>query len=450
MKSFFSLSFKIIVINFLCLSAQSAATCQGLSVQVKNVPVGNVQVPGHEAIVTLWGRDYIRQANTSYGTALIQDMPPVGTYSLKVQVRSASGAYENALEYWGSEEIVQIGRERELSLEFTRKMPFIEGLWAFDGERFAQSSSLEAGHSLLRASIANPGNADLDLNLIIKLKSPDADTIITLIQPLKALAGKSTIVDVDYYAGINGFWYSAPALELPETGQFTDCWDWSPHPLFSVIDKHRYIDFSGYRFKVKQGYSPPGPNLWSADEQHLKVTKNGSLKLSLTPSEKGWLATEVISEDFFGFGTYTFYLESDPMVYHADMVAAIFLYRDEDNEIDLEFTRWGRKDNLNPGNYVVQPYSVQGNQYVFAVNLNGNFTTHRIIWNTESIIFQSWHGHDPIPEPHLRIALWEYTGNNIPSEEKVRLHFNFWLFRGAQPANAVGQEFIISRFTYNR
>lgn len=151
-----------------------------------------------------------------------------------------------------------------------------------------------------------------------------------------------------------------------------------------------------------------------------------------------WYSSEVYSRKSFGFGRYTFELQSDPEQLDKWAVLGLFTYQDDDHEIDIEFARWGQAGNP-AGWYTVQPPPYSGeNQASFIPALNGAASVHSFHWLSDSIRFRSYR----LPDDSL-ICIWSYTGDHVPPAGEERLHINLWLFQGHPPDSADQCEVII-------
>ncbi len=210
------------------------------------------------------------------------------------------------------------------------------------------------------------------------------------------------------------------------------------------------IQWSGLTWNVKSGTSGPGPNHWSADSSNVWVDDMGNLHLKITKIGENWFCAEIYSQQSFGYGEYTFQIESNVGKLDKNIVLGLFTYKSDAEEIDIEFSRWGKSEN-KCGWYTVQPepYDIE-NQKSFDLHLEGDFSTHKFIWNPAEIIFQSYHGHYPIlPGNEYLINDWKYRGakNPLATDEKVQI--NLWLFKGKAPSDLKEAEVIITSFTYN-
>jgi hypothetical protein len=141
-----------------------------------------------------------------------------------------------------------------------------------------------------------------------------------------------------------------------------------------------------------------------------------------------------------------FYLISPLDTLDKNVVAGLFLYKNDTKEIDIEFSKWGNASSGFNAQYVVQPADNPGNLERFSMELSGNYTTHYINWSSSSIQFKSIYGHyEEPPEPWYEIHQWLYTGNDIPQqEENLTIHINLWLYQGNPPSDGQEVEVILA------
>ncbi len=206
------------------------------------------------------------------------------------------------------------------------------------------------------------------------------------------------------------------------------------------------IEFAGIIWDIKSGTSlGPGPNNWSNSSDSVWVDSNGNLHLKIKKIGKTWHCAEIVAQKSFGYGEYRFYVANNVQNYDPNIVAALFTYENDNREIDIEFSKWGKSYN-NDGWFTVQPEPYNNsNQKSFSLNLSGNHSTHKFIWAPKNIFFQSYHGHYPtVPSSDLLVNEWSYTGINNPKVGNERLRLNLWLFEGKPPINQQDAEFIIS------
>lgn len=212
----------------------------------------------------------------------------------------------------------------------------------------------------------------------------------------------------------------------------------------TAASSERIIEFAGRQWGVKSGCGlGPGPNCWSDSEESVWVDAGGQLHLKMREVSGTWYSAEVTSKTCTRYGMHRFYTIGRLDTLDKNVVAALFLYKDDQTEVDIEFARWGEQDPVYNAQYVVQPWDTPGNRERFWMTLSGDNSTHYIDWNASAIQFKSIHGHYPEPPDaaHL-IHEWLYTGGDIPAEEEcLRIHINLWLYQGNPPAG--GQPEII-------
>jgi hypothetical protein len=420
-------------------------------IHLKNVAEGSKSIPGSSGVVTLERRRYRNESHTLDAMTGFFDVPVNKGYTVIGRHRSGNNAFNNPVELWGIWKDVEISSLKN-EFTFVRHMPYL----------------LDVKASYIRGNSANPSLQEgEELTFNIYLRNPSADayksSVVILLKNIRT--GEETRLEKDLqlepferyrHASLNfiaeaaGEYHFAAGIFLKQRiNEWTDTWDWSENPLFYVTTEHRTLDFSGYTWDVKAGFGNPGNNLWSNDTANVWVDENGILHLTLSKKNNGrWYATEVISQETFDYGTFTFYLDAEPAEYDPHVVAGIFLYRDEENEIDIEFSRWGDHENYQFGNYVLQPADFPGNHFRFPILTTGSYTTHRIIWKPDEILFSSWHGHwDEAPKGAI-IAQWQYAGKHIPESNGLRLFFNIWLFRGIAPKTDKTEKLSVVKFTF--
>ena len=227
-----------------------------------------------------------------------------------------------------------------------------------------------------------------------------------------------------------------------------------------MVDQVRTIKFSGYEWDVRAaGLGGPGPNTW--DDANAQVDDKGWLHLELTSVTNAagnteWHCVELSTQQRLGFGRYQFQVIGRIDKLDRNVVLGLFKYptpdvgKDGTNEIDIEFAQWGRA-TANNADYVVFPASlprVKGDNIEFMVALKGDYTTHRFLWESSQVTFQSLHGHRD--DDSDEFESWQYAPNQarlIP-QQPTPVRINLWLFRGMPPSDGAEVEIVISQFTF--
>ncbi|HER09389.1 MAG TPA: hypothetical protein ENO20_10825 [Bacteroides sp.] len=211
----------------------------------------------------------------------------------------------------------------------------------------------------------------------------------------------------------------------------------------------RIIRFSGFDWIVARSGNrmmPPGPNHFSGSAQNVWVDPSGRLHLKITRYNGRWESAGVILRGAVSYGRYAFRVSTDVDKLNEHVVAGLFLYRDDRNEADIEFSRWGDRAAV-AGQYVIQPWERDGNRHRFSIENIGERSTHLIDWQPESVTFSSYRGHGITPEPQDMVSEWTYRGEDIPAGNRVKLMINLWLYQGTPPSDGQDAELVIERIS---
>jgi hypothetical protein len=211
-------------------------------------------------------------------------------------------------------------------------------------------------------------------------------------------------------------------------------------PEEASMNYRRTIEFSGYRWQVKESPFPvgPGPNYFSASSRNVGQDEEGRLILSVTERKDRWFCAEVICERSFGYGTYLFQVSAVPALFDSQLVAGFFIYDTdpayEHREIDIEFSRWGKEKNPN-SQYVIQPAAAAGNMFRFTIPPEMRNSTHCIRWTPDALSFFSYDGHISLGElAHERpFSRWTWEGSQVPPPGNEHVRINCYLYQGKAP-----------------
>lgn len=220
----------------------------------------------------------------------------------------------------------------------------------------------------------------------------------------------------------------------------------------STVTKEMVFGGQTWRVKASVGPIAPGPNYWSNSTRSVWMDDQG-IHLTVLKRQDIWYSTEIFTRNPLGYGTYLFTVDSDFMNYDPNVVAGFFTWDTQpveaNRELDIEFASWGIEGNMK-GQYVVQPFSSPDRLKLFDPNMQGTYSTHRIIWQSDKLQFTSWHGIvDPLQEHAADnlMADWVFDGE-IPSEGRARFRINLWLFQGRPPAGDTNHHLVIKSFSF--
>ncbi|MBN3006204.1 glycoside hydrolase family 16 protein [Chromobacterium alkanivorans] len=223
----------------------------------------------------------------------------------------------------------------------------------------------------------------------------------------------------------------------------------------SAAVQAKTLNFSGYAWEVRnQSQSGPGPNDW--DENNAWVDAQGRLHLKIAHRGGKWSSAEVYLPQRLGFGRYQFKLIGRPDLFDDNIVLGLFNYPTPDvgpdatNEIDIEFARWGNRQNPM-GNYTVYPAmpGPKPTSYAFEPNLNGDYSTHRFNWDASRVLYQSLHGHQD--GDLYEMARWNFAPadpTRLVPQQPLPPHINLWLFQGRPPKDGKEVEIVIKEFSF--
>ena len=193
------------------------------------------------------------------------------------------------------------------------------------------------------------------------------------------------------------------------------------------------IIFSGQKWIIKSGNGKgPGSNNWN--ENNVYVDRAGNLHLRINKIDDKWYCAEIITEDPIRYGEYDFYVSSNVELSDKNIVVGLFIYENDKKEIDIEFHN---KETL----YTVQPHKPKR----FKMNLQGDYSTHTILFYSDLISFKSYHGHGFRSD--LLIKKWISPTDILVNPKTAHLHINFWLKNGKPPKKEA--ELIIKKVVHS-
>jgi hypothetical protein len=175
----------------------------------------------------------------------------------------------------------------------------------------------------------------------------------------------------------------------------------------------------------------------------VAVVENGVLRLAINPVRRGWACAEIQSRRSFGYGRYTFVVNSDLSQLDPWVVLGLFTYADElrspHNEIDIEVAKWGVAGTQTNAQFAQQPFRSHGHLRRLTLpprppyTLWWEWTEGKIVWGVNDgtgALVSERRGHTKFK----------------PAGELV--HLNLWLSEGHAPAGPVSID--IASFTHTK
>jgi hypothetical protein len=228
--------------------------------------------------------------------------------------------------------------------------------------------------------------------------------------------------------------------------------DWSYNVSETIVNVEEpvyQIEFANVTWNVKGVvHENPDNNYWCNSSRSVMVDEDGQLHLKARSINGRWYCSEIWTDQFVDYDHFTFYVASNVDEYDQNAVAAMFLRRGYDGdeaEIDIEFSKWGNPNETHNGWYVVHRPESESASDSFALNLDGDYSTHKIEWSEGNLYFQSYYGHYPDMESQdLYIHDWSYPYSDFPENDNIRLHFSLWLYGANPPTDGQEVDFIVS------
>lgn len=218
---------------------------------------------------------------------------------------------------------------------------------------------------------------------------------------------------------------------------------------------NRFINFAGGLWLVKD-HPAPGPigtafNYWDSSEDNVWVDAQGKLHLKIRQIGGVWHSSQVTLLDALDFGDYRFQVEGNPDLFDPNINLGMFQYTNDNEEIDIELSRW--RDPLEPdaGQFVVQPY-FNGPDNIDRFNISdaGNLSSYRFNWQPDSVFFEAYKGGAVAPQADADILhQYYYDGPDVPPLAPfAQIYINLYLLSGNAPTDGQEAEIIISDFAY--
>jgi hypothetical protein len=200
------------------------------------------------------------------------------------------------------------------------------------------------------------------------------------------------------------------------------------------------LSFSGYTWLVAESKNKkigPQESYYASSPKNVWVDTNGYLHLKVT--QQGpyhWDGAQVSLAQTLGYGIYNFFLIGRVDLFEEYFIASCSLDKDETSKVAMHFSLWTPAKNMaypykeiksNNVEYIARRGNASawpgGDSLLTRIDLNGTYTTHRIIWQPKSLSFLSLHGHyeaEP-PTPDFVIKQFQYRLADYPVSDTERV-----------------------------
>jgi hypothetical protein len=202
----------------------------------------------------------------------------------------------------------------------------------------------------------------------------------------------------------------------------------------------RILHFSGYDWEIRQSPSDRG-GLNDYDPDNAWTDSGGRLHLRIARVGEGWTSAEVKLTRSLGYGTYAFEVRD---IAHLDLAATLSMFTWDDlgfdqnhREVGIDMSRWGDPLKSN-GQYVIQPYYVPANVFLFAAP--GGPLTHSFRWEASRVSFRTMAGPNRVAD-HV-------FASGVPSPGREAVHLNLSVFRYGPNSLQHEGEVVIEKFEF--
>jgi hypothetical protein len=215
------------------------------------------------------------------------------------------------------------------------------------------------------------------------------------------------------------------------------------------------IDWRGHTWNVTSGGMA---GVCQGNSANVSVDASGYLHMRIVNNGGVWTAAEIFSTDKIGFGSYQWQIEGPTDELDKNVVVGLFPYGPEgglgssgNNEIDIEFARWGN-DAWPNGNYTVWPPtgSTTGS-HTFDFSLDGGTSvTTRFTWSSTQIDFATLSGLVAVDASSGLIDSWTFAPSDPTrsiTQEAMPLGMNLWCFDNP-PSDGQDVEIIVRDFQF--
>lgn len=217
------------------------------------------------------------------------------------------------------------------------------------------------------------------------------------------------------------------------------------------------VKLGAYTWSVSESDTPRGPmdNYFGGKGLSVFSNTDGSVTLKIANKNGINYAAEIELPQSLGYGTYIFQVETPTSSLDKNVVLGLFTYDwlapPYYNEIDIEFSAWGYKQNPIMGQYVIQPWETTSNITYYPVTKITGPATYSFTWLKDKVEFISWMGTGStrVPGASKIISKWSYSKTaSIPTPKGESTMINLYLVDGKPPFGDGATEVKISGFKF--
>jgi hypothetical protein len=208
------------------------------------------------------------------------------------------------------------------------------------------------------------------------------------------------------------------------------------------------LKFSGYDWGVRMIESDKGGTNNLYDSENAWTDASGALHMQIKKKSGMWSCAEIFLNRSLGYGTYSVTVRDTS---HLEPAAVFSMFTWEDSaseqhfrEMDVEVSGRGNAANKNNARYIIQPFYIPGNLFVFAAP--SGTLTYVLRWEPGHATFKTFRGRSAGAGAQL-VSEHEFTsGVPVPGKAMPRLVF----YVAASDKNPMQKpsEVVVEKFEY--
>ena len=209
------------------------------------------------------------------------------------------------------------------------------------------------------------------------------------------------------------------------------------------------LKFSGYDWGVRMIESDKGGTDNLYDPQNAWTDASGALHMQIKKKSGRWSCAEIFLNRSLGYGTYSVTVRDTS---HLEPAAAFSMFTFDDpaseqhfREMDVEVNGRGNATNKNNARYIIQPFYIPGNLFVFAAP--SGTLTYVLRWEPGHATFKTFRGRSAGGGAQQLVSEHEFT-SGIPLPGKAVARLIFYVVASDKNPMQKPSEVVVEKFEY--
>ena len=209
------------------------------------------------------------------------------------------------------------------------------------------------------------------------------------------------------------------------------------------------LKFSGYDWGVRMIESDKGGTDNLYDPQNAWTDASGALHMQIKKKLGRWSCAEIFLNRSLGYGTYSVTMRDTS---HLEPAAAFSMFTFDDpaseqhfREMDVEVNGRGNATNKNNARYIIQPFYIPGNLFVFAAP--SGTLTYVLRWEPGHATFKTFRGRSAGGGAQQLVSEHEFT-SGIPVPGKAMARLIFYVVASDKNPMQKPSEVVVEKFEY--